>query len=153
MLVFGYFGGGDGFCDAFGDSVEWSFACPGRGMAFACWDLLTSDLTTDAVLGVSLAGPPAGTSKTLARGSFTAAAPTGAFAFGADTTPSEQPADTSTANVAANAMAYCAFLFVISSSNQANCGTWEVILGPGRTAHGAGIAGTADTGCVGCWAP
>ena len=121
-------------------------------MAFDCWDLLTSDLTTDVVPGVSLAGPPAGTSSTWARGSGTTAAPIGALAFGADTTLSEQPTAISAVKVAASTMACCVFLLVISWSGQANWGTWELILGAGRTAHGAGIAGTGDTAFTDCCA-
>ena len=82
--------GGVAFGDAFGESVEWSFACPGIGMAFADCALLMSDFAVDVVPGVSFATSalPA-TPITFARGSFSAAVVV--FGLAGDAGLSEQP--------------------------------------------------------------
>ena len=74
--------GGVAFCVAFGESVEWSLACPGSGMAVSCCALVMSDLAADVVLAVSFAVPTCSTPSTFARGSLRAALLAGAFAFG-----------------------------------------------------------------------
>ena len=91
-----------GFCEAFGESVEWSFAWPGIGMAVACCALLTSDFAVEVVCGVSLAGPPGATPSTSARGSAVVADPAAAAALGRAVVFSLQPL-TMTASVIAQA--------------------------------------------------
>ncbi len=86
--------GGVAFCVAFGESVEWSLACPGSGMAESCWDLLTSDFAEDVVPTVSFAVPTCSTPSTLARGSSTGADPIGALALGGAADLSVQAAET-----------------------------------------------------------
>ena len=86
--------GGVAFCVAFGDSVEWSLACPGSGMAESCWVLLMSDLAEDAVPTVSFAVPTCSTPSTFARGSLSAADPMGTLALGGAADLSVQAAET-----------------------------------------------------------
>ena len=73
------------------DSVEWSFACPGSGIDLDSCAALTSDLAGEVVPGVSMAGGPASTPRTFARGSFCAAVAAGPVTFLAEGDFSEQP--------------------------------------------------------------
>ena len=71
--------------------MEWSFACPGNGIDLDSCAALTSDLAGEVVLGVSMAGGPASTPSTFARGSFCAAVAAGSVTFLAEAGLSEQP--------------------------------------------------------------
>lgn len=53
-----------------GESVESSFACPGKGMAFDCCALLISEFAGDVVAAVSFVFPLDSTPITCDRGSM-----------------------------------------------------------------------------------
>ena len=60
--------------------MEWSLACPGKGIALDCWALLIEDLTGEVVAGASCVGPADSTSITFERGSTSADVAGGDFA-------------------------------------------------------------------------
>ncbi len=82
-------------------------------MAESCWALLTSDLAEDVVPTVSFAVPTCSTPSTLARGSFSAAEPIGALAFGGAADLSVQAAETAASIVNAATTATCLVFMLI----------------------------------------
>lgn len=54
--------------DAAGSNTEWSFACPGNGIALDCCSLLTSVLSVEVVAAASLVGPAGATPNTVVLG-------------------------------------------------------------------------------------
>lgn len=54
--------------DPGGSKTEWSFACPGNGIAVDCCSLLTSVLALDVVVAASRVAPAGSTPNTLVLG-------------------------------------------------------------------------------------
>ena len=54
--------------DDAGSNTEWSFACPGSGIAVDCCSLLTSDLSFDVVAAGSRVAPAGSTPNTVVLG-------------------------------------------------------------------------------------